>query len=445
LSAWEHFVKGDDEAATAVVPPCVLRSWYRCRDTHHVDPIAPSRPAHTKHDEAAPRHAEVHVLLGDLASDLVAGVGDCLATVTDAHARILRSETAPELRPLAARSDLEPDALWPESRHGTNGMGTALLQERPVVVRGPEHWRQDMHGWTCLGIALHDPVTGRPVAALNVSSRSEDRVTGLVARLDSGMEPARRRLLRNAFRDAMAVAEGFALEAFTRGGRVLGLDVAGNVITASEAVRREIRGLPPGFLLDPTSRRCRTRTPLHAVATRSAPLAAADPTWTGTAVLGHPFGRPDLYRITPVYGAAGIAGWILASRGRAAAQDVAVASATDATQNHLNRIAALSGDSVLLLDPKEIRYAEASRHIVWLVTDFGRVRAAAKGMLNVERELARYGFVRVHRSFVVNPGRVRRIHHKGHGLIALSTDEFGSETIPVSRRSTEDVRRLLGL
>ncbi|MGE3285438.1 MAG: LytTR family transcriptional regulator DNA-binding domain-containing protein [Pseudonocardia sp.] len=422
----------------------MLRSWYRCRDTHHVDPTAPSRPAHTTHDPAAPRYADVYDLLGELAADIVRGVGNCLATVSDAQARILRAATAPELRPLAARSDLEPDALWPESRHGTNGMGTAVLQERPVVVRGPEHWRQDMHGWTCLGVALHDPVTGRPVGALNISSHSEPRITGLVEKLAAELEPVRRRLLRNAFGDAMTVAERFAQETFTRRGRVLGLDVAGNIITASEEVRREVRGLAPGFLLDPASRRGRALTPLHTVAARSAPLAAKDPAWTGTAVIGRPFGRPDIFGITPVHGAAGVVGWILVSRGRAADQDVAVTPA-EATRSNPTRITAFSGDSVLLLDPSEIRYAEASRHTVWLVTDCGRVRATAKGMLNVERELARYGFVRVHRSFVVNPERVRRVHHQGHGLIALSTDESGAETIPVSRRSTETVRRLLGL
>jgi DNA-binding LytR/AlgR family response regulator len=109
------------------------------------------------------------------------------------------------------------------------------------------------------------------------------------------------------------------------------------------------------------------------------------------------------------------------------------------------RIAALADGSVLLLEPHEIRFAEADRHSVWLATDHGRFRAATKGIDNLERELIRYGFTRVHRSFLVNLERVRRVDHRGHGVITLSTDHRRLEGIPVSRRFTREVRALLGV
>jgi hypothetical protein len=222
--------------------------------------------------------------------------------------------------------------------------------------------------------------------------------------------------------------------------------VVGNIIAASEDVLKKIRYVPSGYLLDPTSRRGRSCAPLRRIAAVSARSAAADPTWTGSAIIGHPLGEREVYSIDPVYGEAGIAGWILTGRGSTVVPDaVDVPLVVEDPADKPRRIAALSGDSVLLLDPREIRFAEASRHVVWLMTDCGRVKAAAKGMANVERELVRYGFIRVHRSFLINPERVRRVHHKGHGLIALSTDEDRPEAIPVSRRSTELVRRRLGL
>ena len=109
------------------------------------------------------------------------------------------------------------------------------------------------------------------------------------------------------------------------------------------------------------------------------------------------------------------------------------------------RIGALADDCVLLLQPDEVRFAEAERHSVWLTTDHGRFRAATKGIDNLERELARHGFVRVHRSFLVNPERVRRVDHRGHGMITLSTDHRRIESIPVSRRYTHEVRELFGV
>lgn len=108
-------------------------------------------------------------------------------------------------------------------------------------------------------------------------------------------------------------------------------------------------------------------------------------------------------------------------------------------------IAALAGASVFLLRPNEVRFAESDRHSVWLTTDYGRFKAATKGMDNVERELSHHGFLRVHRSFLINPERVRRVDHKGNGLIALSTDYRQAESIPVARRCTQEVRRRFGI
>jgi len=99
----------------------------------------------------------------------------------------------------------------------------------------------------------------------------------------------------------------------------------------------------------------------------------------------------------------------------------------------------------LFLLPSEIRYAEALRHDVWLATDQGRLRAATHGLDNVERELSQFGFVRIHRSYVVNIGRICEIDHHGKGVLTLSTHPQKQEGIPVSRRYAVKLRQLLGL
>lgn len=446
LAAWEHFVGGDDEPAAAALPPAILLSWRRCRDVHDLDPVHPISREHRQHGRATPRHDGIHARLGAVAAAIVQDVGGCLATVTDADARILASWRARGLGEHATDGRFEPQVRWSESVGGTNGMGTALLLSQPIAVRGPEHWRQDMHEWNCLGLAVHDPVTARPVGALNVSARAEERVTGLAARLFAELDTARRHLRHLALRDAMAVAERFSAEDTRRPGNVLGLDLAGNVIAASEDVRRAVDGISAGFLLEAASRRGATFAPLRVVAEDSFEKVLADPSWHGTAVIGPPLSEdPQAYAVTPVPGPTGLAGWVLsnhrASSGSGSILDAGGYRSTPAPE----RIAALAGDSVLLLDPNEVRFAEANRHIVWLMTDCGRFQAATRGMDNVEHELGRYGFIRVHRSFLVNLSRVRRVLHKGSGLIALSTDHHPAESIPVSRRSTHEVRQRLGI
>lgn len=447
LAAWERFIAGDDEPATATLPPAILLSWRRCRDVHDLDPVHPSGRTHQQRGRATPRYGGVYAQLGAVAAAIVQDVGGCLATVTDADAQILASWCARGLGEHAADGRFEPQVQWSESVGGTNGMGTALLQSQPIAVRGPEHWRQDMHEWYCLGLAVHDPVTARPIGALNVSARVEERVTGLAARLAAELETARRYLRHRARREAMAVAERFSAENSRRPGNVLGLDLVGNIIAASQNVRRAVPVIPAGFLLEPASRRGATFATLRDVAENSFGKALADPSWQGTAVIGHPLTEhPRAYTVTPVSCATGLAGWVLSDHGRTTDSDsvldtVEHRSAPDTPE----RIAALAGDSVLLLDPNEIRFAEANRHVIWLTTDCGRFRAVTKGMDNLERELGRHGFIRVHRSFLINPARVRRVVHKGRGLIALSTDHHRTECIPVSRRSTHEVRQRLGI
>jgi DNA-binding LytR/AlgR family response regulator len=73
------------------------------------------------------------------------------------------------------------------------------------------------------------------------------------------------------------------------------------------------------------------------------------------------------------------------------------------------------------------------------------MRAATRGLDNVVEELTKFGFVRIHRSYVVNVARICEVEHHGKGVLTLSTDPWKQEAIPVSRRYTVKLRSLLGL
>ncbi len=62
---------------------------------------------------------------------------------------------------------------WSEGVMGTNGAGTALVTNQVVVLVGPEHYREDFHNATCLGVPLHSR-TGELIGALDFSTRVED-------------------------------------------------------------------------------------------------------------------------------------------------------------------------------------------------------------------------------------------------------------------------------
>ena len=251
-----------------------------------------------------------------------------------------------------------------------------------------------------------------------------------------------------AVRDAVAVTERLAAEEVRRPARRIAVDLDGNIVAASEDARNLVDGAASEFPVGPESRRYpRLPDPLLQRIAGETLYKALDPSWRGSIVLGPPFAeRPGRYSVTPVTGPAGLAGWVLSdSHDTSGSESVGDAAGPPDTGRARGRIAGLSDDSVLLLDPIEIRFAEADRHVVWLTTDCGRIRAATKGMANVDRELSGHGFLRIHRSFLINPGRVRRVHFKGNGMIALSTDYRRVECIPVSRRCTHEVRHRLGL
>ena len=445
---WAEFVAGDDTLARRELATEILRSWYRCRDLYRLDPFDCVKAAAERSPRGwGRRWDDTYTQLGGSAAAIAHGVGGCGTAVTDADGNVLALWAGDGMGRRGTESGLEAGTRWSESTGGTSGTGTAPVARHAILVRGPEHWRRDLHAWTCLGAPVCDPVTGEPVATLAMASLSEATVTGLARRLASEVAANQERLDLRAENDVRVVGEHFSAQHGHRSTKLLGIDWAGNVIAASLDVKMLLRTSEPEFTLDGCGKRGRTCSLLRDVAANALPCALADPSWRGTAVLGPPISaRAELYSLTSVFNANRLVGWILAGLGEPADPGTIASDAhTPGPPAVAERIAALVDNSVLLLDAHEVRYAEANRHAIWLVTDCGRVKAATKGMDNLERELSGLGFIRVHRGFLVNPVRVRRVVHKGNGLISLDTDVARPECIPVSRRRTHEVELALGL
>lgn len=446
--AWAEFVDGDDTLARRELPTEILRSWYRCRDLYRLDPVDGVRATAERSPRGwGRRWDDAYTQLGGSAAALAHGVSGCVSAVTDADGNVLALWAGDGMGRQARERGLEAGARWSEPTGGTSGTGTAPVAHHAILVRGAEHWRRDLHAWTCLGAPVCDPVTAEPVATLAVASLSEATVVGIGRHLASEVAATQGRLDQRAAHDVRVVGEHFAARHGHRPRKVLGIDWAGHVIAASLDVTTLLRASEPGFALAGCGRRGHTCDLLREVAANALPCVLADPTWRGTAVLGPPISaRAELFSLTSVFSASRLVGWILAGLDEPAdpgtiTSDVQVPGPPAVA----DRIAALVDNSVLLLDAQEVRYAEANRHAIWLVTDYGRVKAATKGMDNLERELGVLGFIRVHRGFLVNPLRVRRVVREGNGLISLDTDVDRPECIPVSRRRTHEVEQALGL
>jgi len=66
-----------------------------------------------------------------------------------------------------------PGAYMDEENIGTNAMGTALYEGRPVQVSGKEHFVEAYHTWTCSGAPIRD-IDGSVIGCLDLTGFSEN-------------------------------------------------------------------------------------------------------------------------------------------------------------------------------------------------------------------------------------------------------------------------------
>jgi ABC-2 type transport system ATP-binding protein len=100
-------------------------------------------------------------------------------------------------------------------------------------------------------------------------------------------------------------------------------------------------------------------------------------------------------------------------------------------------------DKVLLLNPSEILYADASGDRAFLVTSEGRLPTQYT-LTELEKRLARSGFFRAHRSYLVNLQHVKEVIPFTRNAFSLRLDDPAGTQIPLSKSAAAELRELLG-
>ncbi|WP_236653625.1 SpoIIE family protein phosphatase [Streptacidiphilus melanogenes] len=178
--ARERFLGGDE--VRGVVRAGVLASWERCRATglsaertqlrYDPDPDGEERLLLASLPVLERLHEQ---LLGTRVSVLLA----------DAHARVMdRRAGEPALDRHLDAVQLAPGFSWAEHDAGTNGIGTALVEGRPGVVLGSEHFSEAHRAFACTGAPIRDPLTGaiRGVVDLTTWRRDAHPLMAALAR-----------------------------------------------------------------------------------------------------------------------------------------------------------------------------------------------------------------------------------------------------------------------
>ncbi|TCM19834.1 GAF domain-containing protein [Novosphingobium sp. PhB165] len=146
---------------------------------------------------------------------------------------------------------LAPGADWGEAREGTNGIGTCLVEQRPVTIRRNEHFASRNTAVSCMAAPVFDP-EGRVMAALNVSSARSDLDDAMALLVAALVHDAARTIERDVFCQSFADARIVLAPGERPGGgpSLLAVDRDDLVIGATRAARRRL-GLEIGTMLDP--------------------------------------------------------------------------------------------------------------------------------------------------------------------------------------------------
>ncbi|MET3906174.1 transcriptional regulator of acetoin/glycerol metabolism [Bradyrhizobium sp. S3.3.6] len=204
LSVANHAADVDAESRIAT-------SWRRCLISHKLDPARQGPPqtlteAEVRH-VAEPLEQTIRLLtpeLDDLAR-VLRDAGYCV-NLADANATMLFSRLPGEAD---ARMFMDwkiyTGSNFAETFEGTNGLGTALAERKPILVHRDEHFRAQWHMFSCAVAPLFDQA-GRLAGAVNITSCREDleRAAHQLA-LAVTMEATRRMegaIFRDHFRNA---------------------------------------------------------------------------------------------------------------------------------------------------------------------------------------------------------------------------------------------------
>lgn len=157
--------------------PLIRQSWGRVR-SQGVDPDrgGDCRPASS--GEVEQRRATCGLTedaLLALRTGLVPAAQSAghIVVIVDVDGRVLWRDGHPTVFRRADRLGFVEGASWAENAVGTNAIGTALVEDRPVQVHSAEHFVRTHHAWTCAAAPIHDAAGGRLLGAVDISGPAD--------------------------------------------------------------------------------------------------------------------------------------------------------------------------------------------------------------------------------------------------------------------------------
>jgi transcriptional regulator of acetoin/glycerol metabolism len=167
-----------DEKAKTSVDARIFNSWQRCVNDHGLDPDNEHGPHFVDSKVLQESKERLSSLLNIARVEManlyqqVAGSGHSIL-LTDNTGMIINYVGDPAFDEEAARRGLTEGAVWTEKHQGTNGMGTCLAEQRPLIIHQDEHFFSSNLSLTCTAVPIFDP-SHKVIGVLDTSSKSSN-------------------------------------------------------------------------------------------------------------------------------------------------------------------------------------------------------------------------------------------------------------------------------
>jgi transcriptional regulator of acetoin/glycerol metabolism len=187
----------------------ITQSWIRCLNDYHLDPDSHEDPEVVGHAELQQRQHSLadlrsvaEVEMANLYQQL-AGSGYAIM-LTDRDGVLLNFFGDPSFTHAASKTGLMQGAIWSERVQGTNGMGTCLIERRPISVHQEEHYLSRNIGLSCAAAPIFNH-SGELVAVLDASGESRLAQQHTLALVNASVQMIENRVFLHQFRSEYIV------------------------------------------------------------------------------------------------------------------------------------------------------------------------------------------------------------------------------------------------
>ena len=218
----------------------ITRSWIRCLNEYQLNPDSCAEPevvAPAELQERQERLADVQAVAKVEMANLyqqLAGSGYAIM-LTDREGVLLNYFGDPAFTHAASKTGLMQGAVWSERVQGTNGMGTCLVERRPITVHQDEHYLSRNIGLSCAAAPIFDH-GGELVGVLDASGESRLAQQHTLALVSMSVQMIENRVFLQQFRHDFILRFHNRPEFVgTLSEGAIALSVTGTVLAASRA------------------------------------------------------------------------------------------------------------------------------------------------------------------------------------------------------------------